>query len=88
MAVNGTTTVTATVQNNSKYDAKNVTVTPATATATDGNYYTVIAVPSATTIAAGDTIEVTFTITLTEYPQTDAAYTVTFTFNVSAEQDV
>lgn len=89
MAVNDTTTVTATVKNNSKYAAENVTVTPATATATSDNCYTVVAVPSATTIAAdgGETI-VTFTITLTAYPQADDDYNVTFKFSVTAEQDI
>lgn len=89
MAVSDTTTVTATVKNNSKYAAKNVTVTPATATATNDNCYTVIAVPSETTIAAnGGEITVTFTITLTEYPQVDTAYEVTFNFSVTAEQAI
>lgn len=88
MAVNDTTTVTATVQNNSKYAANNVTVTPNSATDTTGHCYTVVAAPSATTIAAGGTITVTFTIKLTAYPQVDAAYDVTFNFSVTAEQTI
>lgn len=89
MAVSDTTTVTATVKNNSKYAAENVTVTPATATATNDNCYTVVAVPSETTIAAnGGEITVTFTITLTAYPQVDTAYEVTFNFSVTADQAI
>lgn len=89
MAVNETTTVTATVKNNSKYAAENVTVTPATDTATNDNCYTVVAAPSATTIAAnGGEITVTFTIKLTDYPQVDTAYEVTFNFSVTANQAI
>ena len=89
MAVNATTTVTATVQNNSKYAATGVEVTPKTAAATTDNCYTVVAAPSETTIAAnGGTITVTFTITLTAYPKVDAAYNVTFAFSVTANQDI
>ena len=83
-----TTTVTATVKNNSKYDATNVTVTPSTDTATTDNYYTVVAVPSQTTIASGSSIDVTFTITLTKYPQASSLYETEFSFSVTAEQDV
>lgn len=89
MAVNDTTTVTATVQNNSKYAANNVTVTPASANATTDNCYTVVAAPSATTIDAnGGTITVTFTIELTAYPQVDTAYDITFNFSVTAAQAI
>ena len=90
LAVGQATTVTATVQNNSKYAAENVTVSPATTgTATSDSCYTVAAAPSATTIAAnGGEITVTFTITLTAYPQADSAYSVTFDFSVQAEQAI
>ncbi len=89
LAINNTTTITATVKNNSKYAAKDVTVTPATATPTSDNYYTVIAVPSAETITAnGGEITVTFTITLTQYPQVDTDHDVTFNFSVAAKQEI
>ena len=89
LAVGEATTVTATVKNNSKYAGENVAVTPATSTATSDSCYTVIAAPSATTIAAnGGEITVTFTITLTAYPQVATAYEVTFNFSVTAEQAI
>ena len=89
MAIGNTTTVTATVVNNSKYAANNVTVTPNSETATTDACYTVVAAPSATTIAAnGGEITVTFTIELTAYPQVDKAHNVTFNFSVSAVQAI
>lgn len=86
MAKNATTTVTATVKNNSKYDATNITVS--TVTYGDNNGYYEVDVADVADIAAGATGTVTITITLTEYPQVDDDYEVTFTFSVTAEQDV
>jgi hypothetical protein len=43
----------------------------------------------ATTIGAGETLNVIITITLTKYPQVDeTGFSENFTFSVSAEQDI
>lgn len=86
MAKNATTTVTATVKNNSKYDAKNIMVS--SVTYGDNNSYYEVDVADVADIAAGATGTVTITIKLTEYPQVDDDYEVTFTFSVTAKQDV
>ena len=78
--------ITAVIANNSKYDATNITVSSVTY-GDDKGYYEVT-VASIADINAGDTGTVTITINMKKYPQTDASYTGTFSFTVTAEQDI
>lgn len=84
--VNDPHKITAVIANKSKYNATNITVS--TVTYGDNNGYYEVDVADVADIAAGATGTVTITITLTEYPQVDDDYEVTFTFSVTAEQDV
>lgn len=89
-AVSDSCTITATVKNDHKYDAKNVAVQDLTTTAVSA-YYTVTVEleDDATAIAANGTLDVIITITMTEYPQVDeTGFSANFTFKVYAEQDV
>lgn len=82
--------ITAVIENNSKYDATNVTVSALAYTGNAGeldDYYEVT-VANDEDITAGATGTVTITIKMKEYPQTDASYTGTFKFTVTAEQDI
>ena len=89
-AVNDSCTITATVQNDLKYAAKNVKVQDLTTTAVSAYYnVTVELEDDATTIAANGTLNVIITITMTAYPQVDeTGFNADFTFKVYAEQDV
>ena len=89
MAVNETTTVTATVKNDLKYDAKNVKVQDLITTAVSDYYnVTVVLQDNADTIAAGGTLNVIITIKMTAYPKVYETFNANFTFKVYAEQDV
>ena len=82
--------ITAVIANNSKYNATNVTVSALTYTGNAGeldDYYEVT-VENIADITAGATGTVTITINMKKYPQTDKSYTGTFSFTVTAEQDI
>lgn len=87
--VNDSCTITATVKNDLKYAAKNVKVQELTTTAVSA-YYTVTVElkDAATTIAAGETLDVIITIEMTKYPQVATEFSADFTFKVYAEQAV
>lgn len=82
--------ITAVIANNSKYNATKVTVSALTYTGNAGKLddYYVVTVENDSKITAGDTGTVTITINMKKYPQTDASYTGTFSFTVTAEQDI
>lgn len=84
--VNDPHKITAVIANNSKYNATNVTVSSVTY-GDDKGYY-VVTVENVDNIAAGDTATVTISIKMVEYPQTADKYTGTFSFTVTAEQDI
>lgn len=88
--VNEDHTITAVIANNSKYNATKVTVSALTYTGNAGKLddYYVVTVENDSEITAGDTGTVTITINMKKYPQTDASYTGTFSFTVTAEQDI
>lgn len=90
MAVGDTTTVTATVKNDLKYAAKNVEVQALTTTDVSAYYnVTVVLQGNATTIAAGETLNVIITIEMTKYPLVDeTGFSENFTFSVSADQAI
>lgn len=88
--VNDPHKITAVIENNSKYNATNVTVSALTYTGNAGeldDYYEVT-VENIADITAGATGTVTITINMKKYPQTDASYTGTFKFTVTAKQDI
>lgn len=78
--------ITAVIENNSKYDATNITVS--TVTYDDDNGYYEVTVEDVADITAGSTGTVTINITMVEYPKTADKYTGTFAFTVTAEQDI
>ena len=82
--------ITAVIANKSKYNATKVTVSALTYTGNAGKLddYYVVTVENDSEITAGDTGTVTITINMKKYPQTDASYTGTFSFTVTAEQDI
>ena len=84
--VNDPHEITAVIENNSKYNATNVKVSPVTYG--DNNGYYEVTVENDEDIAAGATGNVAITINMKKYPQTDASYTGTFSFTVTAEQDI
>lgn len=84
--VNEDHTITAVIANNSKYNATNVTASAVTYG--DNNGYYEVTVENVAYIAAGATGTVTITINMKKYPQTDASYTGTFSFTVTAQQDI
>ena len=89
-AISDSVTITATVKNDLKYAAKDVEVQNLTTTAVE-DYYTVTVVleDGKNTIAAAGTLDVIITIEMTAYPQVDeTGFDETFTFEVSAKQDV
>ncbi len=82
--------ITAVIENNSKYNATNVTVSTLTYTGNAGeldDYYN-FTVANIADINAGATGTVTITINMKKYPQTDASYTGTFSFTVRAQQAI
>ena len=89
-AVNDSCTITATVKNDLKYDAKNVEVQDLTTTAVSAYYTVTVELENdANTIAANGTLNVIITIAMTKYPQVDeTGFSADFTFKVYAEQDV
>lgn len=81
-------TVVVPVVNNSKYAAENVAATITDDTNVE-DYFTVTVAAGATTIAAGSNTTVVITITMTNFPLVDdAGYSETFTFELSADQDL
>lgn len=78
-------TITAVIENNSNYDATNITVSAVSQT-TDTVY--TISVADIADIAADGEGTVTITITLDEYPEAATDYTEVFSFTITAEQDV
>lgn len=84
--VNEDHTITAVIANNSKYDATNITVS--SVTYGDNKGYYEVTVARIADINAGAEGTVTITINMKKYPQTDASYTGTFSFTVTAEQDI
>lgn len=89
-AVGNSCTITAKIQNDQKYAAKNVKVQDLTTTAVSAYYdVTVVLQDDEDTIAAGGTLNVIITIEMTTYPQVDeTGFSANFTFKVFAEQDV
>ena len=82
--------ITAVIENNSKYDATNVTVSALAYTGNAGeldDYYEVT-VANDEDITAGDKATVTISIKMVKYPQTADKYTGTFKFTVTAKQDI
>ena len=84
-AVGEEKTFTVTVENNSRYDAKNVKVQALTTTAVADNYTVTAEVTGATTIVVGGTATVTVTVTMDSYP-TDTVTDAAFTFEVYADK--
>ena len=78
--------ITAVIENKSKYDATNITVS--TVTYGDDKGYYEVTVENVADITAGATGTVMISITMVEYPQTADKYTGTFSFTVTAEQDI
>ena len=88
--VNEDHTITAVIANNSKYNATNVTVSALAYTGNAGeldDYYEVT-VANDEDITAGDKGTVTISIKMVEYPKTADEYEGTFSFTVTAEQDI
>ena len=84
--VNEDHTITAVIANKSKYDAKNITVS--SVTYGDNKGYYEVTVARIADISAGAEGTVTITINMKKYPQTDASYTGTFSFTVTADQAI
>lgn len=84
--VNDPHEIKAVIANNSKYNATNVTVS--TVTYGDDKGYYEVTVANIADINAGAEGTVTITINMKEYPQTDASYKGTFSFTVTAKQDI
>ena len=78
--------IKAVIANNSKYDAKNITVS--SVTYGDNKGYYEVTVARIADISAGAEGTVTITINMKKYPQTDASYTGTFSFTVTADQAI